>query len=54
MKVAILSDDRPGHFNQSKGVVNLISEDIDLEYTIFSSKLKLHFLRSPLKLYQKL
>ena len=53
MKVAILSDDKPGHFNQSKGVVNLISEDIDLEYTIFSSKLKLHFLRSPLKLYQK-
>ena len=53
MKVAILSDDRPGHFNQSKGVVNLISEDIDLEYTVFSSKLKLHFLRSPLKLYQK-
>jgi hypothetical protein len=50
MKVAILSDDRPGHFNQSKGVVNLISEDIDLEYTVFSSKLKLHFLRSPLKL----
>ena len=53
MKVAILSDDRPGHFNQSKGVVNLISEDIDLEYTVFSSKLKLHFLRSPSKLYQK-
>ena len=53
MKVAILSDDRPGHFNQSKGVVNLISEDIDLKYTVFSSKLKLHFLRSPLKLYQK-
>ena len=53
MKVAILSDDRPGHLNQSKGVVNLISEDIDLEYTVFSSKLKLHFLRSPLKLYQK-
>ena len=53
MKVAILSDGRPGHFNQSKGVVNLISEDIDLEYTVFSSKLKLHFLRSPLKLYQK-
>ena len=53
MKVAILSDNRPGHFNQSKGVVNLISEDIDLEYTVFSTKLKLHFLRSPLKLYQK-
>ena len=53
MKVAIISDDKPGHFNQSKGVVNLISEDIDLEYTVFSSKLKLHFLRSPLKLYQK-
>ena len=53
MKVAILSDDKPGHFNQSKGVVNLISEDIDLEYTVFSSKLKIHFLRSPLKLYQK-
>ena len=53
MKVAILSDDRPGHFNQSKGVVYLISEDIDIEYTVFSSKLKLHFLRSPLKLYQK-
>ena len=53
MKVAILSDDKPGHFNQSKGIVNLISEDIDLEYTVFSSKLKLHLLRSPLKLYQK-
>ena len=53
MKVAILSDDKPGHFNQSKGIVNLISEDIDLEYTVFTSKLKLHFLRSPLKLYQK-
>ena len=53
MKVAIISDDKPGHFNQSKGVVNLISEDIDLEYTVFSTKLKLHFLRSPLKLYQK-
>ena len=53
MKVAIISDDKPGHFNQSKGVVNLISEDIDIEYTVFSSKLKLHFLRSPLKLYQK-
>ena len=53
MKVAILSDGRPGHFNQSKGVVNLISEDIDLECSVFSSKLKLHFLRSPLKLYQK-
>ena len=53
MKVAIISDDKPGHFNQSKGVVNLISEDIDLEYTVFSSRLKLHFLRSPLKLYQK-
>ena len=53
MKVAILSDDRPGHFNQSKGVVNLISENIDLKCTVFSSKLKLHFLRSPLKLYQK-
>ena len=53
MKVAILSDDKPGHFNQSKGVVNLISEDIDLEYTVFSSKLKIHFLRSPLKIYQK-
>ena len=53
MKVAIISDDKPGHFNQSKGVVNLISEDIDLEYTVFRSKLKLHFLRSLLKLYQK-
>ena len=53
MKVEIISDDKPGHFNQSKGVVNLISEDIDLKYTVFSSKLKLHFLRSPLKLYQK-
>ena len=53
MKVAIISDDKPGHFNQSKGVVNLISEDIDLECSVFSSKLKLHFLRYPLKLYQK-
>ena len=51
MKVAILSDGIPGHFNQSIGVANLLDEDIPSQQTIFKIVHKLPLMRSFTRLY---
>jgi len=53
MKIAIVSDDRPGHFNQSFGVSKIISENRNASTAIIESKLKINPLRSVIRLYQR-
>ena len=53
MRIAILSDGRPGHYNQSLGIAKIISEERDTAVTIIESKLKLNSFRSVLRLYQR-
>ena len=50
MKVAILSDGKPGHFNQSIGIADIISEDIKVDYKVFDIEPKFKFL---IKIYQR-
>ena len=50
MKVVILSDGKPGHFNQSIGVANIISEEVEVDYKIFNIEPKFKFL---IKYYQR-
>ena len=52
MKVAILSDGIPGHVNQSIGIINLLSEDISIEFEIIPLHQKYSFLRSLIKVYK--
>jgi len=53
MKVIILSDGIPGHFNQSIGIASLISEEIPIKYEIVESKLTFNIFRSLFMQYQK-
>ncbi|MAV24333.1 MAG: hypothetical protein DBW99_04695 [SAR86 cluster bacterium] len=53
MKVAILSDGIPGHVNQSIGIINLLSEDISIEFEIIPLHQKYSFLRALIKVYKK-
>ena len=50
MKALILSDGIPGHFNQSKGVLTLLKESVDIEDEIIQLRPRVKFLRSPIKL----
>ena len=50
MKVAILSDGKPGHFNQSIGIADIISEDVEVDYKVFDIEPKFKFL---IKIYQR-
>ena len=54
MKVAILSDGIPGHVNQSIGIINLLKEDILIEFTIIPLHQKYKFFRAFIKVYKKL
>ena len=54
MRILILSDGIPGHFNQSLGIVKILSEEIKIDYEIIESKLKYKLLRSFLMQLQKL
>ncbi len=49
-KVLIISDSIPGHFNQSIGVCELLSESIDIEYSIVEMRWRIHSLRSFFKI----
>ena len=40
MKVGILSDGKPGHLNQSLGIVNILAEDLELDFIIINLSLK--------------
>ena len=51
MRIAIISDGIPGHFNQSIGVANLIAEDIPSQQTIFKMAHKFPLMRSITRLY---
>ena len=53
MRVAILSDGKPGHFNQSIGIANIISEDIEVDYEVFKIQPRNKLLRFLLKPYQR-
>ena len=53
MKIAILSDGKPGHFNQSIGMVNIISEDIEVNFKIFNIEPKTKFFKFLLRPYQR-
>ncbi len=53
MRVAILSDGKPGHFNQSLGIANIISEDIEVDYEVFKIQPRNKLLRFLLKPYQR-
>lgn len=46
MKVLILSDGIPGHFNQSIGIAKILSEDLEITYKIINSQFKLKVFRS--------
>ena len=50
MKVLILSDGIPGHFNQSRGVALLLGENIILNEELKNLEPKIRLLRSPIKL----
>ena len=50
MKVAILSDGKPGHFNQSIGIADIISEDVEVDCKVFDIEPKFKFL---IKIYQR-
>ena len=50
MKVLILSDGIPGHFNQSRGVALLLGENILLNEEVKNLEPKIRLLRSPIKL----
>ena len=43
MKALIISDKIPGHFNQSIGLVKLLSESVNIDYEIVEVNIKLHF-----------
>ena len=51
MRIAIISDGIPGHFNQSIGVANLLAEDIPSQQTIFKIVHKFPLMRSITRLY---
>ena len=53
MRVAILSDGIPGHVNQSIGIINLLSEDISIEFEIIPLHQKYSCLRALIKVYKK-
>ena len=45
MKIAILSDNLDGHYNQSIGIAEILKDSLELSYTIIDVKLKNNFLR---------
>ena len=53
MKALIISDKIPGHFNQSIGLVKLLSESVNVDYEIVDSEYKTPFLRSFFKLFHR-
>ena len=54
MRILILSDGIPGHFNQSIGIAKILSEEIEVVYEVVESKLKFNALRSISMQLQKL
>lgn len=53
MKVVIISDSKPGHFNQSLDVSKIISEKRKVSTVIIETKLKINTIRSLTRLYQR-
>jgi len=51
MRIAIISDGIPGHFNQSIGVANLLDEDTSTQQTTFNMVYKFPLIRSITRLY---
>ena len=51
MRIAIISDGIPGHYNQSIGVANLLDEDISTQQTTFNMVYKFPLIRSITRLY---
>ena len=49
-KALIISDSVPGHFNQSIGICTLLSEEIEMEFSIVEMKWKVKALRSLFKI----
>ena len=49
-KALIISDSVPGHFNQSIGICSLLSEEIEMEFSIVEMKWKVRVLRSLFKI----
>lgn len=49
-KALIISDSVPGHFNQSIGICMLLSEEIEMEFSIVEMKWKVKVLRSLFKI----
>jgi hypothetical protein len=45
VKIAILSDNLDGHYNQSIGIAEILKDSLELSYTIIDVKLKNNFLR---------
>tara|TARA_E500000178_G_scaffold284217_1_gene285285 strand:+ start:566 stop:1591 length:1026 start_codon:yes stop_codon:yes gene_type:complete len=45
VKIAILSDNLDGHYNQSVGIAEILKDSLELSYTIIDVKLKNNFLR---------
>jgi mitochondrial fission protein ELM1 len=54
MRILILSDGIPGHFNQSIGISKILSEEFEVVYEVVESKLKYNALRSIIMQLQKL
>tara|TARA_B110000305_G_scaffold53690_1_gene59062 strand:+ start:1119 stop:2099 length:981 start_codon:yes stop_codon:yes gene_type:complete len=53
MKIGILSDGKPGHLNQSIGVVNILSEDLEFSFTIIHLSMKYSSLQALSRIYQR-
>tara|TARA_B110000444_G_scaffold197147_1_gene187935 strand:- start:78 stop:1058 length:981 start_codon:yes stop_codon:yes gene_type:complete len=53
MKIGILSDGKPGHLNQSIGIANILSEDLEFSLTIINLSMKYSSLQPLLRLYQR-
>lgn len=51
MRILILSDGIPGHVNQSIGICHMLQGETNCTFEVHELAWKLHFLRSPLKIF---
>ena len=53
-KVLIISDQIPGHFNQSIGICSLLNENIGVNYSIIEMHWRIHFLRFLFRIFSRM
>ncbi len=53
-KVLIISDQIPGHFNQSIGICSLLNENIEVNYAIIEMQWRIHVLRFLFRIFSRM